>query len=266
MELMESARRLERRWKARLADKQRCRVGLLCPDDWVLKANIYLKELGPSLVASGGAPWLAFPSRGPVEDILAQLDALLVPGGDDIDPELYGGNPNIPHWTIDRPFDDFEIACVRQAFDRRMPLLGICRGEELINVAGGGTLVDDIKLQKPESLKHFYTIAMKRRQQRRYAVHPIRIEANSRLALALETQEVTVNSVHHMCIDKVSGLLRVTAWADDGTPEAVERPDSPWQGGVQFHPEWLRLEVPIFQKIFDALVDDGEKFRLGTLF
>ena len=266
MNLMESALRLERRWKARVAGNGRCRVGVLCCDDSVLKAHVYLKELGPSIVASGGLPWLAFPSRGPIDQLMSDMHALLVPGGDDIDPALYGGDPNIPRWTVNRPFDDFEIACVRQAFEQRMPLLGICRGEELINVAGGGTLVDDIKIQKPESLKHFYTIAMKRRQQRRFAVHPIRIEADSWLAQALGTLSVTVNSVHHMCIDQVSTLLRVTAWADDNTPEAVERHDSPWQGGVQFHPEWLRLEEPLFQKIFDALVEDGEKFRLGALF
>lgn len=265
MNLSAAARLLERRWKARLAGTARARVGILCPDDWVQNANVYLKELGPSLVTAGGEPWLTFPSRGGVEEMMSGLQALLVPGGDDIDPALYGGNPNLPHWDINRPFDDFEIACVHRAFGSGMPLLGICRGEELINVAGGGTLVDDIKTQKPESLKHFYTIAMKRRKQRRIAVHPIRIERDSQLFRALGTDTVTVNSVHHMCIDKVSPLLRVTAWAEDGTPEAVERPGYPWQGGVQFHPEWLRLENPLFQGIFNTLVDDAERFRLGTL-
>lgn len=265
MTLSSAATLLERRWKARLAGSARARVGILCPDDWVLKANVYLKELGPSLVTSRGEPWLTFPGRGEVETMMSGLHALLIPGGDDIDPALYGGNPNLPHWDINRPFDDFEIACVRHALAVGMPLLGICRGEELLNVAGGGTLIDDIKTQKPESLKHFYTIALKRRKQRRIAVHPIRIEPDSQLFRALGSDSVTVNSVHHMCIDKVSPLLRVTAWAEDGTPEAVERPEYPWQGGVQFHPEWLRLETPLFQRIFDTLVDDAEKFRLGTL-
>jgi putative glutamine amidotransferase len=240
-------------------------IGILCSDDCVLRRNIYLKELGPSLVQSGGTPRLIFPLRGSVPDMMDGLHALLVPGGDDIDPELYGGDPTLPHWTIDRPFDDFEIECVRLAYQRRMPLLGICRGEELINVAGGGTLVEDIKTVHPDSLKHFYTLVVKRREQRRHAVHGLKVDPDSRLASWIGTDPVTVNSMHHMCIDQVSSLLRATAWADDGTIEAVERPDSPWQGGVQFHPEWLRLENPLFQKIFDGFVEDGEKYRQGTL-
>lgn len=266
LDLTQAAQRLERRWKARLQGKSRCRIGILCSDDQVLGSNIYLKELGPSVVSSGGSPWLTFPSRGSVQEMMEGMHGLLVPGGDDIDPELYGGDKNIPHWTINRPFDDFEIECVRWAFERKLPLLGICRGEELINVAGGGTLVDDIKLMNPEALKHFYTVLIKRRRERRHAVHAISIEPRSRLARVLQSESMRVNSVHHMCIDKVSSLLQVTAWAEDGTPEAVERPDAPWQGGVQFHPEWLRLEEPVFQRIFDGLVDDGERYRLGTLF
>ena len=266
MNLAEAALHLERRWKAKLQGNSRCRIGILCTDDQVLAENIYLKELGPSIVKSGGSPWLTFPSRGSVEELMKSVHGLLVPGGDDIDPALYGGDPHAPHWAINRPFDDFEIECVRWAFEKRLPLLGICRGEELINVAGGGTLVDDIKLLHPDALKHFYTVLLKQRRERRHAVHAIHMENQSRLARLLNCQDIRVNSVHHMCVDQVSSLLRVTAWAEDGTPEALERPDAPWQGGVQFHPEWLRLEEPVFQRIFDGLVDDGERFKLGTLF
>lgn len=258
-----SAKAAERNWNAQLREDQgRCTVGILCSrEDASGAQNNYVNNYAQAVIASGGQPRLIYPDRGSVEQQTAFVDALVVPGGQDIDPVFYGGTkgPGMKNSRTLPGMDAFEIGVLQEAFDQGTPLLGICRGEQLINVAGGGTLTQDIPTEF-EPVKG----APKIHHNGGYeAVHPVRIKAGSRLRETLGTASIVANSVHHQCIAAISPLFRVVAYAMDGVPEAIERRDLPTQVGVQFHPERARKWDPTFQRLFDRLVDDGVEYHLN---
>ncbi len=183
---------------------------------------------------AGGVPVL-IPSLGASEGLRAlfdTLDAVLFPGGADIQPSLYGEEP---HPTVDAPdpsLDETELALARWALDEAKPILGICRGQQLLNVAGGGTLVQDIPSELPGALKH-------RVEPRSALAHHISVEPDSRLAELLGATELEVNSLHHQAVEDVAPGFIVTARAPDGVIEGLERLDHPFAVSVQFHPEEL---------------------------
>lgn len=166
---------------------------------------------------------------------LASVDGLLLQGGADVAPQSYGETPMQPGWEGDRERDVHEMRLVEAARDLGKPVLGICRGIQLLNVALGGTLYQDIELQAEGSLVH--------RDWHRYEQleHEVRLEADSWLAGVYETDTLLVNTVHHQAIKQLAPGLRATAWAPDGIIEAAEwtREAGPWMAGVQWHPEWL---------------------------
>src|SRR5207302_5283381 len=163
-------------------------------------------------------------------DPLDDLDRLLLPGGPDLDPMLYGEDHDPDLGSVDPELDHFEIDLVRRAVARSLPVLGICRGQQVINVALGGTLHQHL----PEHDKHGLP--------RRHLAHEIEVQAGSELARAAEGEPVMVNSLHHQAIKELGAGLRVTARSPDGVVEALE-------GGervvaVQCHPEELIENSP----------------------
>jgi putative glutamine amidotransferase len=165
--------------------------------------------------------------------VLDGLDGLLVTGGEDVDPARYGRTPH-PSVEAHAGRDESEIALVLEARRRRIPTLAICRGIQVVNVALGGTLVQDIPSQSATELNHD---PQARRDER---VHAVRVESTSRLANALGTDCLTTNSFHHQALDAVAEGLRVTAYADDGIVEGAESADPEWwMLAVQWHPEEL---------------------------
>lgn len=187
-------------------------------------------------VRSAGLRPYILPVLGP-EDAGAMLDGmagLVLTGGEDVDPRLYGAAPHPALGEVHAERDAFEMALVRAARERRLPTLAICRGVQIANVALGGTLVQDLPSEWPGELAHDGGWARTAR------VHPVAIEAGSTLAGALEATALSVNSLHHQAIGRLADGLAAVAAAPDGVIEGVEwRGDGWWLLGVQWHPEEL---------------------------
>jgi gamma-glutamyl-gamma-aminobutyrate hydrolase PuuD len=176
---------------------------------------------------AGGAPVIVPPlaDADTLGALLERLDGLLLPGGADIDPAEYG-EPLAGSRDINAGLDRLELDAARWAIERDLPILGICRGQQLINVALGGSLVQHIDEHAPTGARDLLA-------------HGLRVAPDSRLAEALGTVSTRVNSHHHQAIKALGRDLRAVAWAPDGTIEGVESEAHPWLLAVQFHPEDL---------------------------
>jgi putative glutamine amidotransferase len=164
--------------------------------------------------------------------ILSRVDGVVLTGGEDVEPSRYG-QPRIPECGKSNPArDDTEIALVRAARRTGKPLLAICRGPQLLNVALGGTLFQDIPSEVPGALEH------NPKGDRSARTHRVTVEPRSRIAQAVGNTGFSVNSFHHQSIRDVAPGLRVTATAPDGVIEGVESADESWWAiAVQWHPE-----------------------------
>jgi putative glutamine amidotransferase len=202
-----------------------------------------------AVAEAGGVPLLIplAADEASLRQVLELLDGVVLSGGWDVDPGLYGEEPHRLLGTVDVRKDDTERLLAPMLLEGQMPVLAICRGAQMLNVAAGGTLHQDVSLAADEPLKH---------QQRTIgsvASHTIRIESGSRLAAIVGTSELRVNSRHHQCIAKLAARFVPTARASDGVLEAYEDPAHPFMLGVQCHPEDLTHEAP-FAALFEALV------------
>jgi putative glutamine amidotransferase len=169
---------------------------------------------------------------------LDAVDALLLTGGEDLDPKHFDQPPHEKTGEPHAARDACELALARAARDRRTPTFAICRGAQLINVALGGTLVQDISSQRTTETNHDQST---RRTER---VHAVSVDEGSLLSRIVGAAEISVNSSHHQSVDHVAPGLRVTATASDGIIEAIESSDPAWwMLGVQWHPEEL-TETP----------------------
>ena len=166
-------------------------------------------------------------------EILGRLDGLLLSGGPDIDPALYGHHQLNDSVEVDAERDAMEIPLAREAVNRDVPVLGICRGIQTLNVALGGTLLQDLPAQRPTNIQHRHT------GNRKDRTHEIEEVPCSRLEASLGARRIIVNSLHHQAIDRVASDLRVTAMAPDGTVEGTEIPEARFIVAVQYHPEEL---------------------------
>jgi putative glutamine amidotransferase len=166
--------------------------------------------------------------------LLDRLDGLVLTGGEDVDPALYGARRHPATDAGHAARDACEMALVLAAHERRVPTLAICRGIQVLNVAFGGTLIQDIASERPSALPHAQD------QERQARVHDVAITAGSAFARTLRAAHIRVNSMHHQALDRVADGLRVTAAAPDGIIEGVEWVrDDWWMLAVQWHPEEL---------------------------
>ena len=179
-------------------------------------------------------PLLDLREREALVAALEGVDGLILQGGADVSPGNYGEQPLRPEWSGDAVRDSFEIAAIEVAIELGKPVLGICRGHQVLNVALGGSLYQDINHQVEGTLVH--------RDWHRYEVieHEITVEPDSWLAWVYGTTSLLTNTVHHQAIKRCGAGLDVSARAPDGIIEGVEHiRDDRWLVGVQWHPEWL---------------------------
>lgn len=190
-------------------------------------------------------------SDATLRGIFERLDGLFLPGGEDIDPSNYGAERHPQLGAPDKERDRTELFLTRWALEAGMPVLGVCRGVQMINVSCGGTLYQDLHSQRPDLAKHDYFPPTYERYR---VTHQVAIEPDSRLARALGTVH-EVNSMHHQGIDQLGAGLRVVARAEDDLPEAVELPLLPFVVGVQWHPEELAKTDQHSNNLFYAFVE-----------
>jgi putative glutamine amidotransferase len=185
--------------------------------------------------------------RDELAGLVARFDGLVLIGGPDVDPSLYGRDQHPECYGIDRDRDDFEVALVRVAIDREVPVLAICRGIQLVNVALGGTL--DQHIARREGL-----IAHGVPDGGEGVSHAVELEPGSLVAKAMGVDRAEGFSHHHQAIDDLGEGLRAVGWTEDGIIEAVELDEAVWLVGVQWHPEETAAFDPAHQGLFDALV------------
>lgn len=215
-------------------------------DTQVLPAN-YTR----AVESSGGIPFLIPAALSPAlaDEILSRVNGLLLSGGYDVDPQWFGENPHPKLGTVSPERDNLEISLARGALQKNIPILAICRGLQLLNVAAGGTLYQDIHDQVPGSLKH------RQDAPRWYGTHEILIEKDCLLAQVLGTTRLRVNSFHHQSVKAVAPHFKITATAPDGIVEAIEPVSSKLPVlAVQWHPEGMFDQVPVFKALFTWLV------------
>ncbi|HSO27440.1 MAG TPA: gamma-glutamyl-gamma-aminobutyrate hydrolase family protein [Anaerolineales bacterium] len=188
-----------------------------------------------------------------VDRLAAQMDGLLFTGGGDVEPSRYQSRPHPLVDSVDSDRDEIEIRLLRQAVERRLPFLGICRGLQVINVALGGSLYEDLLDQCPGALKHQHFDD----HPRDYLAHPVQVTPESRLGQVLQQDSLAVNSLHHQGIRQLAPNLTATAWAPDGVIEAVEISALPFGVAVQWHPEWLPGDAGM-RRLFAAFVEQAQ--------
>ena len=196
---------------------------------------------------AGGRPLVVPPSDDGIEETLAALDGIIFSGGNDLDPALYEADPHPETDAVQEERDRGEMALLTAALERDMPVLAVCRGSQVLNVARGGDLVQHL----PDSLgqdEH-------RPVRGEWAEHSVRLEPESRVGSVLGGQ-TPVKSHHHQGYGRIGEGLRVTGWAEDGTIEALEDPSKRFAVGVLWHPEEGEDVA-----LFEALVEEARLYR-----
>lgn len=212
-----------------------------------------------AIIEAGGTPVLLNITRD--DEMIAQyaalVDGVLFSGGDDVDPATYGEEQQWGCGDVSPVRDAFEIKLLHTLLEKHpnKPILGICRGEQVLNVAMGGTLYQDVKSQLPGCIRH------QQQQVSQYASHKATITEGSMLHRIYGTCEVMANSFHHQAVKDIGPGLTITARASDGVVEGFEKPDHPFFVAVQWHPERLVEWTfhPEHKALFKAFVDACRK-------
>jgi putative glutamine amidotransferase len=220
---------------------------------WELVATLLPHRYVDHLVAAGGRPVLLPPDGGnDAGELIERLDGLVLSGGADIDPARYGADRHPATVGIRPERDASDLALLAAALARRIPVLGICRGMQLMIVSAGGTLHQHL----PEVVGH----DRHRPEVGTFGEHTVRLQPTSQLARIL-TERATVRSYHHQGV-ATTGSANTTGWADDGSVEAVELPGRPFALGVLWHPE-AGDDLRLFAALVDAARSvDGDGVRL----
>ncbi len=225
------------------------RIGITCSEE--LKNDKYIFFINQDYVEAiknaGGVPiLLPIVSSQDIEEQLAMIDGLMVIGGCDVNPLLYNQNPLPLLGETDYPRDRYEISLIRKASQKKIPTLGICRGIQVMNVAFGGTLFQDLSYTPQKTFLHM------QKERRECASHLIHIREESFL-YSIFKEKAYVNSFHHQAIDQLGEGLQTIAFSEDQVVEAIEHEFLPmW--GIQFHPESMSASDQKMQEIFNKFV------------
>jgi putative glutamine amidotransferase len=214
---------------------------------WTEEAALVPLAYVRAVEEAGGRPLVVPPSGDGVEETLAALDGVVFSGGGDLDPELYGAEPHDETDVPRQERDAAELHLLEAALERDMPVLAICRGSQLLNVARGGDLVQHL----PEEVGH----EQHRHEPGSFSEHDVKVAADSRLG-GLLGDRAPVKSHHHQGYGRIGSGLREVAWAEDGVVEGLEDADKRFALGVLWHPEEGEDFV-----LFKGLVDEARRYR-----
>jgi putative glutamine amidotransferase len=227
------------------------------PESWVMNQRYIL-----AATIVGGIPWmvpLLDDDPDTLRAIYERLDGILLPGGVDLDPATFGEERHPRLGAIDPARDRVELTLTRWAVEDRKPVLGLCRGIQVINVAMGGTLYQDIAAQVPEAIKHDYfpTAGF----DRTHLAHEVSLSKGTRLRSVMERPSLQVNSMHHQGIKSLAAELVPAATAPDGLIEAVEADSAHFMVGVQWHPEVFETTDPHTRHLFREFIVAAMAYR-----
>jgi len=204
--------------------------------------------------AAGGVPILLAPGEAAWESLLTKIDGLLLAGGGDVNPDRYGSSGHTEVYGVDQERDAFEFQLVPWAIGNQLPLLGICRGLQVINVALGGTLIEHLPDEIGDEITH-------RLPPRLPVDHAIELTPASRLAEIYQQTVFSAASSHHQAIRDVAPQLTIAARAPDDTIEALEMAEHPGLIAVQWHPEMTAAKDPLQQQLFSAFIEICRQHR-----
>ncbi len=208
-----------------------------------------------AIQAFNGSPLIlpSIPKKKEILKYLSVIDGLLLTGGGDIGPLIYGDNPRKELGSVDPDRDEFEYEIIKLAMERDLPILGICRGAQILNVSAGGDLYQNIYSEVEGVIKHYQNAP------RWAGTHNIEIESGSQLKDMIGEENVAVNSFHHQAIKEVAPGFNVSARAQDQIIEGIECQGLSFVIGVQWHPETMWKKHPIFKNLFKSLVMMSEE-------
>jgi len=210
-----------------------------------------------SIEQAGGIPVILAPSGAALHSRLTtRLDGLLLTGGVDIEPSAYGESchPSVKRTSPER--DEFEFKLTKTALQQKMPILGICRGLQVLNVVTGGSLFQDIPTMIGSQISHDDS-----KRQRHELAHQITVKTGSRLYEVLRMEKLWVNSFHHQSAKNLGHDLIPVAWADDGVIEVLELPNSHFVMGIQWHPESFWNRDQTFLALFQSFIAAARTFN-----
>jgi putative glutamine amidotransferase len=231
---------------------RRPRIGITMRIEYPTDRFYLSRHYSEAVEAAGGVPVHVslIPNAEYVDAVVDGLDGILLPGSDsDVDPLRYGQQPHPGLGSVHKIKDETDLLIIDAVERRHMPLFAICFGMQVLNVARGGTLIQDIRSQLPEAIKHEQGVP------RDYASHSVKVATDSKLNEILKTEHLLVNSHHHQAIETLGADLIATAWSSDGVIEAFEDPRSDrFVVAVQWHPELGWRDDTFSQRLFDTFV------------
>ena len=207
-----------------------------------------------AIEAAGGVPLLlpCSDDEDMASQLLARVDGLLLPGGPDVDPVHFGEEPTHNYTRIDPQRDSVEIALAKLSLREDIPILGICRGIQVLNIAAGGDIYQDLASQREGTLIH------DQKAPRWYPTHAVEVSHDSKLFAILGQSSLRVNSYHHQAVRNVAPSFKVSAVAGDGVIEGIEHSSLRFALGVQWHPEGMWRKFPLFKRLFTSFIDAAE--------
>lgn len=191
-----------------------------------------------------------------IDGYLEMLDGICFTGGGDINPLLFDEEPVRGLGNIEYDRDDFEMKLYKKAAEKNIPMIGICRGMQIMNVAAGGTVYQDIYSQRPDTNCHSPKSSFGGNEY-----HSVTINSNSKLYNIFGTTELKTNSYHHQSVKDVADGYEATAFAKDGIIECIESNKLNFAIGVQWHPEAMYTKYPLYNKLFQAFIKEASNYR-----
>ncbi|KKM08691.1 peptidase C26 [Clostridiales bacterium PH28_bin88] len=223
-------------------------IGITCAHDILADRYFVALSYVNAVSAAGGAPVL-LPSIG-TDTLRAYdfVDGLVLTGGNDVDPVHFGEEPLPGNGEVTPDRDVFELELTRWCLDTGKPILAICRGAQVLNIAAGGDIYQDIYTQVPGVLKHV------QQAPRWYPSHGVHLEPGSRLDGIYQGGLSRVNSFHHQAVRRLGAGFKVCATSADGVIEGIESTSHPFAVGVQWHPEAMWQRIPLHLNLFSAFI------------